>query len=173
MVLGFCGIYFAIQLTIYAVTFWLPAIIKEMLATPAPHGGHRLAALPRSPQPPERRASGRVQPEETGTATTAALLHNLGRLVFALGPPERQAEVDRLVALGLRELPAQEQVYSCTYATAGAFLLNYWGLPLDIVQAVAMHADPSPGHSRHGPYLSPYNHLPRPPPLAYLSPSAS
>jgi MFS family permease len=39
MVLGFCGIYFAIQLTIYAVTFWLPAIIKEMLATPAPHGG--------------------------------------------------------------------------------------------------------------------------------------
>ena len=35
----FCGVYFAIQLTIYAVTFWLPAIIKEMLATPAPHGG--------------------------------------------------------------------------------------------------------------------------------------
>jgi len=38
-VLGFCGVYFAIQLTIYAVTFWLPAIIKEMLATPGPHGG--------------------------------------------------------------------------------------------------------------------------------------
>ena len=39
VVLGFCGVYFAIQLTIYAVTFWLPTIIKEMLATPAPHGG--------------------------------------------------------------------------------------------------------------------------------------
>ncbi|MEY4271777.1 MAG: hypothetical protein RL250_643 [Verrucomicrobiota bacterium] len=38
-VLGFCGVYFAIQLTIYAVTFWLPSIIKEMLATPGPHGG--------------------------------------------------------------------------------------------------------------------------------------
>ncbi|MFZ9412183.1 MAG: MFS transporter [Opitutales bacterium] len=38
-VLGFCGVYFAIQLTIYAVTFWLPTIIKEMLATPGPHGG--------------------------------------------------------------------------------------------------------------------------------------
>jgi MFS family permease len=39
IVLGFCGVYFAIQLTIYAVTFWLPTIIKEMLATPGPHGG--------------------------------------------------------------------------------------------------------------------------------------
>jgi MFS family permease len=39
VVLGFCGVYFAIQLTIYAVTFWLPTIIKEMLATPGPHGG--------------------------------------------------------------------------------------------------------------------------------------
>jgi MFS family permease len=39
IVLGFCGVYFAIQLTIYAVTFWLPTIIKEMLATPSPHGG--------------------------------------------------------------------------------------------------------------------------------------
>jgi MFS family permease len=38
-VLGFCGVYFAIQLTIYAVTFWLPSIIKEMLAAPGPHGG--------------------------------------------------------------------------------------------------------------------------------------
>ncbi len=97
-----------------------------------------------------RIASRLVKPEDSGTAATAALLHNLGRLVFALGPPERQAEVDRLVALGLRELPAQEQVYSCTYATAGAFLLNYWGLPLDIVQAVAMHAEPSSAHSRNG-----------------------
>ncbi|NBV48592.1 MAG: MFS transporter, partial [Verrucomicrobia bacterium] len=39
IVLGFCGVYFAIQLTIYAVTFWLPTIIKEMLASPGPHGG--------------------------------------------------------------------------------------------------------------------------------------
>lgn len=39
VVLGYCGVYFAIQLTIYAVTFWLPTIIKEMLATPGPHGG--------------------------------------------------------------------------------------------------------------------------------------
>jgi cyanate permease len=37
--LFFCWVYFAIQLTIYAVTFWLPTIIKEMLATPGPHGG--------------------------------------------------------------------------------------------------------------------------------------
>lgn len=37
--LFFCGIYFSIQLTIYAVTFWLPAIIKEMLADPTAHVG--------------------------------------------------------------------------------------------------------------------------------------
>lgn len=37
--LFFCGVYFSIQLTIYAVTFWLPAIIKEMLADPAAHVG--------------------------------------------------------------------------------------------------------------------------------------
>ncbi|MEI6714665.1 MAG: MFS transporter [Verrucomicrobiota bacterium] len=29
-ILLFCGIYFAIQLTIYAATFWLPSIIKKM-----------------------------------------------------------------------------------------------------------------------------------------------
>ena len=44
VVLGYCGVYFAIQLTIYAVTFWLPTIIKEMLATPGPHGGLRCRA---------------------------------------------------------------------------------------------------------------------------------
>ena len=29
-ILLFCGIYFAIQLTIYAATFWLPSIIRQM-----------------------------------------------------------------------------------------------------------------------------------------------
>jgi len=38
-VISFCGVYFSIQITIYTVTFWLPTIIKEMLAAPGPHGG--------------------------------------------------------------------------------------------------------------------------------------
>jgi MFS family permease len=37
--IAFCGVYFSIQITIYTVTFWLPTIIKEMLAAPGPHGG--------------------------------------------------------------------------------------------------------------------------------------
>ena len=71
-----------------------------------------------------RIASRLVSPEISGAAATAALLHNVGQLIFALGPTERQAEVERLVDNGMPELRAQEQVYGCTYATAGAFLLN-------------------------------------------------
>ena len=39
VMISFCGVYFSIQITIYTVTFWLPTIIKEMLAAPGPHGG--------------------------------------------------------------------------------------------------------------------------------------
>lgn len=97
-----------------------------------------------------RIASRLVRPELSGTAATAALLHNVGRLIFALAPAEMRARFDVAQSGGAPELRAQKIAFGCDYPTAGAFLLNFWGLPLDIVQAVALHCEPSGADAKDG-----------------------
>ena len=64
----------------------------------------------------------------SGPAATAALLARLGLLIPGLDSPEAECVRTRC------ELPL--------YAAVGAYLLGLWGLPLDIVDAVARHTDP-------------------------------
>jgi HD-like signal output (HDOD) protein/ActR/RegA family two-component response regulator len=97
-----------------------------------------------------RIASRLVRPELTGTVATAALLHNVGKLIFALAPAEMRARYELATAAGQTELRAQRFAFGCDYPTAGAFLLNYWGLPLDIVQAVALHCEPNAAETAEG-----------------------
>jgi HD-like signal output (HDOD) protein/ActR/RegA family two-component response regulator len=66
--------------------------------------------------------------EQPGLAATAALLARLGLLIPGLDSPEAEC--------------ARTRCELSLHATVGAYLLGLWGLPLDIVHAVALHTDP-------------------------------
>ena len=74
---------------------------------------------------------------------TAALLHDVGKLVLASKLPQRFAEATRLSLEQGRPLYAvEEELHGFTHAEAGAYLLGLWGLPYPIVEAVAHHHHP-------------------------------
>jgi putative nucleotidyltransferase with HDIG domain len=95
-----------------------------------------------------RIASRLVPHEQARTVSTAALLHEVGRLVIAGGDPEDVARIRVLEARLDDVYAAEHAVLGFTHAQVGAYLLNLWGLPLDIVDAVANHH--APGHARTG-----------------------
>lgn len=74
------------------------------------------------------------------TCRTAALLHDVGRLVL-VGAGHRGFEDRSGRSAGERR--AQElAALGFTHAQLGATLLHGWGLPIGIVEAVALHDDP-------------------------------
>ncbi len=87
-------------------------------------------------------------PQLIDDAFIAGMLHDIGKLILAskLTTQFRQA-----VALSMAEsLPlwqAEYQVLGTTHAEIGAHLLDLWGLPTPIVEAVAFHHRPE--HSKH------------------------
>jgi putative nucleotidyltransferase with HDIG domain len=84
--------------------------------------------------------AGRAQQE----AVTAALLHDIGKLVLISDGDRRWAQLndqarERNVPVHVVEAEAD----GVTHAHIGAHLLSLWGLPDGIVEAVAHHHDPS------------------------------
>jgi len=76
-------------------------------------------------------------------AITAALLHDIGQLI-AIADDRHQWQ--RLVEQARdRELPlhtVEQELQGITHAATGAYLLSLWGLPDEVVEAVAHHHDP-------------------------------
>lgn len=92
-----------------------------------------------------RIASRLVPASKARVVSTAALLHEVGRLVLANG---ERSVVERIRLLEAQHgdlCAAEREVLGFTHAEVGAYLLNLWGLPLDIVDAVAHHHDPCQG----------------------------
>jgi putative nucleotidyltransferase with HDIG domain len=82
--------------------------------------------------------------EVVGEATTAALLHDIGKLILATsledeyGRALARAEQDRIP-----QWEAEREIIGATHAEVGAYLLGLWGLPETIVEATAWHHRPS------------------------------
>jgi len=77
-------------------------------------------------------------------AFTAALLLDVGQAVLALGSPERFAAM--IAEARERALPWQDveaQFFGAAHPEVGACLLGLWGLPLELIEAVAHHHRPS------------------------------
>lgn len=82
--------------------------------------------------------------ETIDNAMIAGVLHDIGKLVLADNfCDEYQALCQTAKDLQLPLRVAEVERYGATHASVGGYLLGLWGLPQDIVEAVAYHHDPS------------------------------
>ena len=75
---------------------------------------------------------------------TAGLLHDVGKLILAGGLGESYVELTvqaRDQSLALTDL--EQKTFDTNHADVGAYLLDLWGLPLPLVEAVAFHHQPA------------------------------
>jgi putative nucleotidyltransferase with HDIG domain len=76
-------------------------------------------------------------------AYTAALLHDVGKLMLANNLPEPFQRTLTLAQEGNRPFAdAEQEVFGANHAGVGAYLLGLWGMPSTIVEAVAFHHQP-------------------------------
>lgn len=100
-----------------------------------------------------------VPADQAGETFTAALLHDVGRMLLARAdpdamqrilaeacpdrtagkPPSRRARAERAKRL----IELEREAYGVTHTEVGAYLVSVWGLPSAIVDAVAYHHEPS------------------------------
>jgi len=73
----------------------------------------------------------------------AGLLHDVGQLVLAAGLPEQYGRVlANAREHSLSIWTAENEEFGATHAEVGAYLLGLWGLPDEVVEAVAFHHRP-------------------------------
>jgi HD-like signal output (HDOD) protein len=94
----------------------------------------------------------KIEGMNTGLADESfisGLLHDLGRMMLLANMPDQYAKVWQLTQTQQTSLlEAERDVFGATHADVGAYLLGLWGLPVPIVEAVALHHDPRPNVSR-------------------------
>ena len=77
-------------------------------------------------------------------AFTAGILHDVGELVVAVNLPQEYRAIQELVDQQLlTRAEAECKVLGIRHTAIGAYLLELWGLPSPIVEAVAFHHNPS------------------------------
>lgn len=79
----------------------------------------------------------------TDEAFTVGFLHDVGTLVMLLNMPELYRKVNNLTEEeGINRIEAESRVYGTSHGAIGAYLLGLWGLPRNMVEAVAFYGDP-------------------------------
>jgi putative nucleotidyltransferase with HDIG domain len=73
---------------------------------------------------------------------TAALLHDIGKLVLGDYVQEDLEKIEGMVSKGISFEVAEYVVLGTNHATIGARILQNWSLPRELVNAVSWHHDP-------------------------------
>ena len=77
-------------------------------------------------------------------AYTAGMLHDIGKLVLSANFTDRYRQAAQLVQRkGLEWWEAEQEVFGVNHAEVGACLAAVWGLPVAIVEALALHHHPT------------------------------
>jgi two-component system cell cycle response regulator len=89
-----------------------------------------------------RRIAAELASVDREEAFTAGLLAGIGRLAFAYGCPEKYSRVLQAVRAGQSLMEAERECFGLDHVQFGAQLLENWGLPDILVQAVAQQMLP-------------------------------
>lgn len=74
---------------------------------------------------------------------STGLLHDVGKVVFALYMPEDYKRALALTQEGVMSLhAAEQQIFGATHADIGALLAEKWDLPETLVKGIALHHTP-------------------------------
>jgi|SRR5215469_1317438 len=84
---------------------------------------------------------------DTDAAYAAGLLHDIGRLEYAMDSPANQRRLNLWLDEGFPVTYAESMVYGIDHARCGAEILRFWRLPDEIVDAVAHHHTPESAES--------------------------
>lgn len=89
------------------------------------------------------RLAGELMPDEEGRneAFVSGMLHDVGELIVGIFMSEKYAEFQ--IRRNDTDSPEdlERELFGATHADIGAYLLELWGLPYSIVEAVARHHD--------------------------------
>jgi len=77
-------------------------------------------------------------------AFLAGLLHDVGFLLLGRLFKDQMQLALEASAAGMALAEAEHKYVGVDHGTAGAYLLGLWGLPFEVVEAVAQHEDPTP-----------------------------
>jgi HD-like signal output (HDOD) protein len=83
-------------------------------------------------------------PEQVEASGTAGLVHDIGKIALAANLPSQfhqVLELSRRKRMAFWE--AEQEMFGATHNEVGGCLLGIWGLPLPVVEAVAMHHHPT------------------------------
>jgi HD-like signal output (HDOD) protein len=82
---------------------------------------------------------------QKGFAAMSGLLHDTGTLVLAARLPAKFEEAAAMARLEQRPRhECETTIFGACHAKIGAYLLNLWGLPASVVEAIAFHHKPRP-----------------------------
>lgn len=76
-------------------------------------------------------------------ALVAGLLHDIGKLILLQDPDRYNQLKSHCSKRNCNHYHAEYEVLGASHAEVGAYLLNLWGIPEPVVQAVAFHHNPS------------------------------
>lgn len=88
--------------------------------------------------------------KELDEAFVGGLLHDVGKLVLACNCAADYEKVCRLAQTESTPLlEAERQIFACTHADVGGYLLGLWGLPVPVVEALSFHHAPALSLNEH------------------------
>lgn len=77
-------------------------------------------------------------------AFISGLLHDIGKLMLLANMPEQyESAIEQARLKGVPLVDVEREIFGATHASVGAYLLGLWGLPVPIVEAVALHHAPA------------------------------
>ncbi len=80
---------------------------------------------------------------------TSALLHDIGKLII-LTKTDKWEDINRYALENNKSInEAERAILGTSHAEIGAYLLNLWGFPVDVVNAVAFHHFPTNSKQNH------------------------